>query len=101
MVHRANIISLTYLLSCRYVYIMQFFALRSDRPIPLEFQNKYVHKLDIECHKCNKVTYQLHAPFLETEFDQVQAQGEWLNEYLPTACPNHPDYLLTPDRPRG
>jgi hypothetical protein len=81
--------------------MMQFFALRSDRPISLEFQDKYVHKLDIECHKCNKVTYQLHAPFLETESDQVQAQGEWLNDYLPTACPNHPDYLLTPDRARG
>ena len=80
---------------------MQFLALRSDRPLPLEFRDKYIHKLDVECHKCKMVTYQLRAPILETEADQVQAQGEWLNKHLPTACPDHPDWILTPDRPEG
>jgi hypothetical protein len=78
---------------------MQFLAVRSDRPVPREFEGKFVHKLDVECHKCNNVTYQLHAPHLETETSAVQAQGEWLNEYLPTRCPDHPDHILTPDRP--
>lgn len=67
--------------------------------MPPEFRGKYTHKLDVECYRCSKVTYQLHSPILETEDDAVQAQGEWLNRYLPTTCPDHPDYLLTPDRP--
>jgi len=78
---------------------MQYLALRSDRQMVPEFYGKYVHKLDVECPRCNKVTYQLHAPILETEDEQVQAQGEWLDEYLQKECPFHPDFLLTPDRP--
>ncbi len=38
-------------------------------------------------------------PLLETEDEQVQAQGEWLNAHLPKVCPDHPDWFLTPDRP--
>ena len=79
---------------------MQFLALRSDRQMPLEFRDKYIHKLDVECRKCSKVTYQLHAPILETEADVVQAQGRWLDKFLPKQCPGHPDFLLTPDRPK-
>jgi hypothetical protein len=78
---------------------MRFLAVRSDRPVAPELRGKYFHKLDVECYKCSRITYQLHAPFLETEADQVQAQGEWLNSHLPKVCPNHPDWLLTPDRP--
>lgn len=78
---------------------MQFLAVRSDRPVPQELRDKYVHKLDVECYKCNRITYQLHAPLLETEDDQVQAQGELLNAHLPKVCPDHPDWFLTPDRP--
>jgi hypothetical protein len=78
---------------------MQFLAVRSDRPVPLEFRGKYVHKVDVECDGCGTVTYQLHAPLLETELDQVYAQGEWLNKHLLKTCPEHPDFFLTPDRP--
>jgi hypothetical protein len=78
---------------------MQFLAVRSDRFVPLEHRDKYVHKLDVECHKCRKVTYQLRAPLLETEAEQVYAQRRWLATHLPTTCPEHPDWFLTPDRP--
>jgi hypothetical protein len=78
---------------------MQFLAPRSDRQMLPQFYGKYVHRLDVECPRCNKVTYQPHAPLLETEDEQVQGQREWLNEYLQKECPFHPDFLLTPDRP--
>ena len=78
---------------------MQFLALRSDRPLPREFEGMYVPKLDIDCYNCKLVKYFLYALILETEYDQAVAQGEWLNAYLPKACPDHPDWLLTPDRP--
>jgi hypothetical protein len=81
--------------------VVQFLAVRSDRPVPREFQGHYVHKQDVDCHLCRIVTYQLHAPILETEVDQIPAQSEWLNAHLPKTCPNHPDYLITPDRPGG
>ena len=79
---------------------MQFLSLRSDRQILPEFDDRYVHMLDVECPKCNKIVYQLYAPMLETEAEQVQAQREWLNAYLPKVCPEHPDFFLTPDRPQ-
>jgi hypothetical protein len=82
-----------------YSKAMQFLALRSDRPLPRQFQETFVPKLDVECYKCKALTYQLHAPILETEADQIQAQGEWLNAYLPKVCPDHHDYFFTPDRP--
>ena len=28
---------------------MQFLAVRSDRPVALEYRGKYVHKVDVEC----------------------------------------------------
>jgi hypothetical protein len=77
---------------------MQFLAVRSDRPVPLEYRGKYIHKIDVECSKCGK-TYHLHAPVLETEAEQVFAQEMWLNDHLPKKCPDHPDWFLTPDRP--
>jgi hypothetical protein len=78
---------------------MQFLAVRLDRPLPPEYKDSYVHKLDVKCYECGRVTYQLYAPILETEADQVQAQGEWLNAHLPKVCSEHPDWFLTPDRP--
>lgn len=77
---------------------MQFLAVRSDRQAPVETIGKYIHKLDVPCYKCNAVTYQLCAPLLEAEEEAVQAQGVWLNHYLPQRCPDHPDSFLTPDR---
>ena len=61
---------------------MQFLAPRSDRQMLPQFYGKYVHRLDVEYPRYNKVTYQPHAPLLETEDEQVQGQREWLNEYL-------------------
>ncbi len=78
---------------------MQFVALRSDRPLPPEFRENYVHVRDVECQKCKRVTYQLYAPILETEPEQVRAQAEWLIAHLPKVCPDHPDWFLTLDRP--
>jgi hypothetical protein len=79
---------------------MQFLALRSNRPIPAELNDgKYVHKVDVKCRKCNRVVYQLRAPLLEAESEQVQAQSEWLHAHLSKMCPEHRDWLLTPHRP--
>jgi hypothetical protein len=78
---------------------MQHLAVRSDRQPPAFAGDKYFHQLDVPCTACNGVTYQLWSPHLETEPETVQAQGEWLNGYLPTVCPRHLDNFLTPDRP--
>ena len=78
---------------------MQFLAVRSDRPLPREFQDKFVLRFEVECFKCNHVMYLLYAPIFETEDDQLTAQAIWLDEQLPKVCPGHLDWFLTPDRP--
>ena len=79
---------------------MRFLALRSDQQLPRKFRETYVYQVDVQCDRCRQVTYQLHAPVLETEADQVRAQSAWLSGYLPDTCPAHPEHFFTPDRPR-
>jgi hypothetical protein len=80
---------------------MQFLAVRSDRPLPPEFQDRFVPSFEVECYKCNQVRYFLYVPTLETENDQVTALAIWLDEQLPKVCPDHPDWFLTPDASKG
>jgi len=77
---------------------MQFLAVRSDRPVPPEFLGEFVPMLEVECFKCSQIRYLLFAPVGETESDRVTAQAIWLDEHLPTVCPGHLDWFLTPDR---
>ena len=78
---------------------MQFLAVKSDQPVPRELQDQYVDTLEIECIQCAQVRYHLYAPTSGTDPEQIQAHGIWLDEHLPTVCPTHLDWFLTPDRP--
>ena len=78
---------------------MQHLAIRSDRQPLAVTAEKYSHQLDVPCAGCNRVTYQLWSPHLESEVEAVQAQAEWLNRHLMFMCPEHPDNFPTPDRP--
>ena len=78
---------------------MQFLAVRSGLPPPDEFRDMYVETVEVGCLKCNAIMYHLYAPLLETESDQITAHAIWLEEHLPTVCPVHLDWFLTPDRP--
>jgi len=72
---------------------MQFLAVRSDRPVPPELQDKYMHKLDVEWYKGNRITYQLDGSGGSTSASSRRVA------HLPNVCPDHPDWFLTPDRP--
>jgi hypothetical protein len=78
---------------------MQFLALRSDGPLPTQYQDKFVQMQVIECFKRKRVRYHLYAPILQAERDQIEAHGMWLSADLPKLCPDHPYWFLTPDKP--
>ena len=80
---------------------MQFLALRSDRPLLPQYRDKYAQMQIIECFKCKQFRCHLYAPLLETELDEVTAQGMWLSAHLPKLCPDHPYWFLTPDLSGG
>jgi hypothetical protein len=69
--------------------------------MPREFQNWYVDTLEIECIQCAQVRYRLYAPTSGADPDEIEAHGIWLDEHLPTVCPNHLDWFLTPDKPNA
>jgi hypothetical protein len=77
---------------------MQFLAVKSDQPVPRELRGQYVETLEIECMRCAQVRYHLYAPIAGTDPEQIKAHGIWLDEHLPTVCPTHLDWFLTPDR---